>query len=161
MHSGGQYNKKVEHYTRKLSDYLIKCGVNFVIGNHPHVVLDYKMYGNISQIYYSLGNFYATPFSNHNQKDELPNYSILLDLVFDKQSKKIKKITYSIAKTIVEPNGLPKTYLIDKIYNESSEEVKRKIQKDIVKINKSLIKQEIFNISNKYTILEVKTDGKI
>ncbi len=156
MHSGGQYNKKVEHYTRKLSNYIIKCGVNFIIGNHPHVVLDCKINKKMEQIYYSLGNFYATPFSNHNQKDEIPNYSILLNLIFNEKDKDIKKVTYSIAKTIIEPNGLPKTYAIEKIYHNSSKEDKIKMQNDIKRINKSFIKKEIWNLSNEYTILEVK-----
>lgn len=155
MHSGGQYNKKVEHYTKKLSDYLIKCGSDFIIGNHPHVVLNYKIYKSMKQVYYSLGNFYATPFSNHNQKDEIPNYSILLNLIFDEKSKKLNRVTYSIVKTIIESTGLPKTYSIEKIYENSTEEEKLKIVNDVRQINRNFTKKEIGKISNEYTLLEV------
>ena len=149
MHSGGQYNKKVEHYTKHLSNYLIKCGVDFIIGNHPHVVLKHKM----NSIFYSLGNFYATPFSNHNQKDDIPNYSVLLDITFNSKNKTIKKINYSLAKTIIDDNDLPKTYLIENIYKKSTNEERKRLEKHIKQINRNFDKQYIFNVSNKYLLL--------
>lgn len=138
LHSGGQYNKKVDHYTKGLSKFLIKNGVDIVIGNHPHVILD-SFCENNKFVFYSLGNFYATPFSNHNQIDDFPDYSILLNFAIDCEKREIVKIKYSILKTILE-DGIPKTCNISELYNSSND--KQKIECDVKKITKILGKQQ-------------------
>ena len=121
MHSGGQYNNKVEHYTKHLSNFIMKNGADIVIGNHPHVVLNHK-----NNIFYSLGNFYATPFSNHNQIDDIPSYSILLNYYFDKKLKKIDGFDYEIVKTIINEQGFPETKLVDEL--DFSDKIKNEIR---------------------------------
>lgn len=135
MHSGGQYNEIPENYTKKLMDFLIENGVDFVIGAHPHVVHSIKKYTNNRIGAYSLGNFYAMPYTNPMQKDEMPNYSIILNFYFTKKSKKLDKITYSIAKSETDENGITKVKLVKQLYEECRQEgKKRKLEEEALVI---------------------------
>lgn len=116
LHSGGQYNNTVEHYTKKLCNFIKKNGADLIVGNHPHVVLNRK-----DNIYYSLGNFYATPFSNHNQVDDIPNYSVFLKVTINKKDIKIDSVDYNIFKTEIKDN-FPITFNVNEIKNKQTEE---------------------------------------
>lgn len=134
MHSGGQYNEFPENYTRKLMDFLINNGVDFVIGAHPHVVHGIKRYGN-SMGAYSLGNFYAIPYANPNQVDELPDYSIILNFYFDLKTKSTIKKTYSVAKSKIDDTGYTTVNLAKDLYDkEKSQDKKEKILIDALEI---------------------------
>ena len=43
MHSGGQFNSHVGAYTKALARRLIDYGCDYVIGSHPHCVLNYEI----------------------------------------------------------------------------------------------------------------------
>lgn len=146
MHSGGQYNAIPEDYTVKLMDYLIDLGVDIVVGMHPHVVQKIKKYKDNKWGIYSLGNLYAKPYVNINQKDELPNYSIILNLYFDTEKKKLDKLTFSMTKSIVENDKVfvkMAKDLIDTKKDNIIEEETRKIgkiflDKDIQKVEEEI-----------------------
>lgn len=38
MHMGGQYNPEATRWTRELASFAQSCGVDFVVGNHEHVI---------------------------------------------------------------------------------------------------------------------------
>jgi poly-gamma-glutamate capsule biosynthesis protein CapA/YwtB (metallophosphatase superfamily) len=38
MHTGGQYNPEATKWTKELAAFTQSCGVDFVIGNHEHVI---------------------------------------------------------------------------------------------------------------------------
>lgn len=124
LHTGGQYNDKPEHYTVNLSKYLRKIGVDVIIGNHPHVVLNHK-----NSTFYSLGNFYATPYSNHNQVDDIPNYSIFLKVFVDVETKKYAGYDIEIFKTVIK-NEFPVTYNVKELTDsKTSKEVEQILKK--------------------------------
>ena len=117
-------------------DYLIENGVDFVIGAHPHVVHGIKKYDKGFGAY-SLGNFYAIPYANPMQKDDMPDYSIILNFYFCESTKKLQKITYSIAKSEIDDKNFTKVKLVNEIYNNSK--------------NKEKIKEEALIIANKFS----------
>lgn len=152
MHSGGQYNSIVDKYTANLAEYLLKKGVDYVIGNHPHVVLDSR----ISQkkgVVYSLGNFFSRPYTNSCQKNDLPDYSIILHLYFNCKSKEITKISFSVAKTVIK-DGISKVYIIDDLIKNSTLEERNKYIKDTKKIIKKFANIEIDEIREEYILLK-------
>ncbi len=61
MHWGTEYNSTVDRQQTHLADLFTECGVDVVVGTHPHVVQPYEMRvredGHKTLIYYSLGNF--------------------------------------------------------------------------------------------------------
>lgn len=148
LHSGGQYNKKVDYYTNKLCKYLSNLGVDIIIGNHSHVILNAKKINN-TLAFYSLGNFFACPFSNHNQKDDYPDFSIVLNVILDAELKAVSEISYSIVKTIM--NKSPKNYNIYDIYQKSNLEEKKHIEKVVKKIN-TILNNTDYSIKQEYKL---------
>lgn len=135
LHTGGQYNKHVEHYTRKLCSFISKLGVDLIIANHPHVVLGVQKVHDTT-VFYSLGNFFATPYSNHNQKDDFPDTSIIANVTIDQTTKKIIDLGYSIVKTVLDVTPICRN-IVD-IYNNASNNDKQHLQQVVQQINKIL-----------------------
>lgn len=153
MHSGGQYNDEPEDYTRKLMKFLLDKGVNFVIGAHPHVVHGIEKCSIDKFGAYSLGNFYAIPYANPNQKDDLPDYSIILNIYFSKENKSVKKITYTVAKSVKDEKGYTSVKLAKDIYDsETDEERKEKIKKEIQTIIRKFSSKEEDKILYEYIL---------
>lgn len=60
-HWGTEYVLKETDYQRNYADFMLDCGVDLVIGTHPHVIEPVEMLedesGNQMLVYYSLGNY--------------------------------------------------------------------------------------------------------
>lgn len=135
LHTGGQYNKCVEHYTKRLCNFVSKLGVDLIIANHPHVVLGARKVRN-TIVFYSLGNFFATPYSNHNQKDDFPDTSIITNISIDQITKKVTNIEYSIVKTVLDTTPICRN-IVD-VYNDAPENDKQHLQQIVQQINRIL-----------------------
>ena len=61
VHWGTEYNTGIDSMQKKWSKIFNECGVDVVIGTHPHVLEPYEVItsesGNETLVYYSLGNF--------------------------------------------------------------------------------------------------------
>lgn len=59
MHTGGQYNPEATRWTKELVDFALSCGVDWVVGNHEHVVhgtdCSHRSEGRL--VTYCLGDF--------------------------------------------------------------------------------------------------------
>lgn len=135
MHSGGQYNLIPDKWTIKLMNYTLKLGVDVVIGCHPHVVQPGLYFSNNQAGFYSLGNFLSYPGSEASGMigfKTLAEYSIILHIHINEKQKKIQKITFEIAKTIVdESDKIAKTILLyDLIENQKDELQKKQLIND-------------------------------
>lgn len=127
-HMGGQYNKEATKSTKKLCDFLVKNGVNIVVGNHEHTVHGGK-FDKIKEnklITYSLGNFdgiagvYDEPF------DKMSEYSILWNVYVSKENENIKlKTTFSVLKTIEINNKKIQTVPLYTLINTEKDKTKR------------------------------------
>lgn len=141
MHEGGQYNKEPIKRTKRTVDFLIKSGVDLVIGNHEHVIhpIEYK---NKKLISYSLGNFISTTGVTKEPFDKMAEYSILLNIYISKNDGKIKydKCTFTIVKSvndyIEEKDSVKVKLLYDLIKESTSIEEKQNLMKDNQKIVK-------------------------
>ena len=152
MHSGGQYNEYPEEYTKKLVDFLIENGVDYVIGAHPHVVHGIKKFKKKLGAY-SIGNFYATPFANPAQKDELADYSIIMNFYFNIENKTLDKITYSIAKSEMDNDGYTRVFLAKDLYkNIKLESRKEKILQDTLTIARTFSGKEENELLEEYIL---------
>lgn len=134
MHSGGQYNEIVDDYTAFLTRFMLNCGVDCIVGGHPHVVHNCYM-KNEAFAAFSLGNFSCTPWINNLQKNNLPDYSIVLNLYLDDNIKCIKKITFLLAKSVKDENGFSRVILVDDLISKVSKMQK----KDIIKEQNEII----------------------
>ena len=151
MHEGGQYSKNVLKKTEKTVNFLLKNGVDVVIGNHEHVIHKVSKFDN-KFVAYSLGNLTSSFGVIEDPNDYLNDYSILINLYIKKDGdRKIEKITFSILKQVIQEtkygNVVKTKFLNDLIKNESDENEKKKLLRDnknIVEIvlNKSIEKIE-------------------
>lgn len=153
MHSGGQFNIKPGIYTRELVKKLKELGVDLVIGHHPHVVQECKIYKDFF-VAYSLGNFFMSPDTIYLINENLPMYSIVLHL--DIISNIDYQLSFSIAK-IVKTNGYEKVVNVyDLLKYENTN--KDKLLKDCEKIYKIFtgIKSVNFDIKKEYKLMMEK-----
>lgn len=135
MHEGGQYNKEPINRTKRTVGFLIKSGVDLVIGNHEHVIhpIEYK---NKKLISYSLGNFISTTGVTKEPFDKMAEYSILLNIYISKSDGKIKydKCTFTIVKSVKDKikDGISVKVelLYDLIERTDNLEEKHKLMKD-------------------------------
>lgn len=96
MHSGGQWNNNIGEYTKNLASHIMSLGCDVIVGNHPHVILGYELLSDERLVTYSLGNFCYTPEYADYVVDVQSEYSILLHLYVDTDSKKIIKRTATL-----------------------------------------------------------------
>lgn len=153
MHSGGQFNIKPGVYTRKLVEKLKELGVDLVIGHHPHIVQECKIYKDFF-VAYSLGNFFMSPDTIYLINENLPMYSIVLHL--DIISNIDYQLSFSIAK-IVKTNGYERVVNVyDLLKYENTN--KDKLLKDCEKIYKIFtgMKSVNFDIKKEYKLMMEK-----
>ena len=142
MHSGGQFNSVVGDYTKSLAHRLVDYGCDIVIGSHPHCVLNYEFYkGKI--IVYSLGNFCYTPDYGYHYDGVYSDYSVVLNMYFDKEEKILKKTTINVTKTIVEEDGNSVVYPISTLLKIVSEKQKNRLIEDVSSVLHRFFGQEI------------------
>ena len=76
IHWGKEYERFHSDSQRKLAEMLVNCGVNLIIGGHPHVVEDYEFINNVP-VFYSLGNFISS------QPEDFRTESVGISMEFD------------------------------------------------------------------------------
>ena len=142
MHIGGQYNKKPSKYSREMAGYLRKKGINLIIGNHEHVIheADITHIDDNSLTVYCLGNFISTSGVLETPYTKDAEYSILLHVLIDTSTKKIKGATYNVLTIEKDPNGGVRTVnSYDRLIKEHDPEKKGKM------IDKILSKACVFS----------------
>lgn len=134
LHIGGQYTSYPSKHTRYITKWLLNNGVDFIIGNHEHVIHPVELFGN-NFIAYSLGNFSATPKSKSAMME--PNsiinkteYNLILHLDINNDPL-IYQLSFQIAKVLTEDSGISRTHLLyDLITNETNPLIKDKLIED-------------------------------
>lgn len=117
LHIGGQYNTRPTRYTKDITAFLRKQGVDFVICNHEHRVqsCDVSRLTDGKFTTYALGNFLGVGGTLQEPYDKLANYSIACHAYFSDE-KLVQKITFSVLKTIEEDNTVT-TYPVYDLMN--------------------------------------------
>lgn len=159
MHEGGQYNEKPIEKTKKTAKFLIKNGVNLVIGNHEHVVHNVEFVDD-HFITYSLGNFIDTVGVLKDPFGKMSEYSILVNIYISKNDNKINydKFTFTITKTVIDKrpngNGVKVELLYDLIKKCNDKEERLKLLKDNQKIVEIVTKNiiDINNVKKEYEL---------
>lgn len=129
MHSGGQFNSRIGEYTYNLAHRLVDYGCDFIIGAHPHCVLKYEMYHN-GFIAYSLGNFCFTPNYGYCYKGVYSDYSVLINLYFNKLTRELNRKTITITKTVIKSKDSSVVYPISLLLSQVSNKQKSQLIED-------------------------------
>lgn len=138
LHSGGQYNYNPEKFTKWITKMLTKNGVDFIVGNHEHVVHPIEINKNNTGVAFSLGNFlhHPGPAEGHFKAstDLHSDYSILLhiDLGRAVNNKVTSKQSFSIMKNFIDTDGVMKVSPAYDVYVKSKDDAERSsISKDM------------------------------
>ena len=133
MHSGGQYNQIPDPYTLKLVDMILEMGgVDAIIGHHPHIILPCMMRKNIP-VAYSIGNFIGMPNTAPDWAADYVDYSVVahLHLRMNRPGSMLEKLTFSITKSVLRPNGVAVVMPLWKLIRETSDpELRSKLLDD-------------------------------
>ena len=139
MHEGGQYNKKPIQRAKKTVKFLMKNGIDLIIGNHEHVIQCAKIERK-KLISFSLGNFVGAAGVLKEPFDKMAEYSILVNVYISKENQNIHfdKYTFTVLKTIKEKtnkgNTLKVCLLYDVIKKCNDENEKKRLLIDNQKI---------------------------
>lgn len=143
LHAGGQFNDKpgesVEYYTKFFSE----LNVDLVVGNHPHVVHPFSVKDQ-TYIANSLGNYSISPSSIYVPSNKFAEYSILFHVYFT--NKKISRMTFSILKIVENKNGMLTVYPVDELYQQSDENERKNLNKDVISVYSRFTNQQNTNI---------------
>ncbi|HNS33461.1 MAG TPA: CapA family protein [bacterium] len=136
MHAGGQFNPEPNEHTLEISDFLLNNDVDAVIGNHEHVIHRCEIKDN-KVTAFSLGNFSAVAGIYDPPFGKKAEYSIILNLHLAKEGTEVRlrKTTFSVAKSIAADSNRVKTELLfDLIARCNDEKEKEKLLADNEKI---------------------------
>ena len=131
-HCGGQYNDEPDAYTKYLRRYMRDCGVDVIVGHHPHIIQKCDISDGWLTAY-SIGNF-TCDFLNNTSKELAesvidPSYSILLNLYLVKNAESIQMTAgFKILKTTME-NSIAVTRDAYELFQETKD---ASLKKDIL-----------------------------
>ena len=127
MHSGGQYNEKVDPYSKYVAKKIKEFGADIIVGNHPHIIQESENKDGYLTVF-SLGNFIDAP-SVVGEKEIDFTYNAVLYLTLEKEDGRIVVQKEFGLWKVVEENG--KLYAADTydLYQESKDE---KLKRDIL-----------------------------
>lgn len=134
MHSGGQFHPEPGSFSKYMMNFLDENGVDLVVGNHAHLVQKTEIFNKGMFGAYCLGNYSISPSSVYVLHDDLPDYSILLHVYINRDSKKISEITFTILKIEEKETGNLTVYTIDELYEKATDEEKNTMKKNVTKI---------------------------
>lgn len=129
IHSGGQFNKhpgkRTEMLFQQVSPY-----VDVIIGNHPHVIQKVERINDGAIVAYSLGTMNLSLSADYISFENLPQYSMALNIYIDEKEKEIKKVTASFLYTKEDCEGYVRVYPIKEMI-EVLPDQSEKILKDV------------------------------
>lgn len=126
LHTGGQFNDKPGEFSEFLMNYAVENGADAIIGNHPHIVQEFKLINSVP-VFYSLGNFSFSPSSIYVLHELLPEYSVMPHFYFKKTegSYQLKKITCSLLKTVEDKNYMIQVIPVSQLLKSTEDKLKK------------------------------------
>lgn len=117
-HMGGQFNTIPGSYSLYVTSRAVNAGADAVLAAHSHTTKKGEMKG-IIPCFYSLGNVSMYPAGDYVDMESLPQYGMAVHLYC--ADKKIAKITFSIFKMLLDPDGKETVVPVSTLYNDLPE----------------------------------------
>ncbi len=124
LHSGGQFNEEPGSFTKMLIEKIKTTGVPLIVSNHPHVV-QRQEFKNNQLVIYSLGNVINSYRANNYRKENLGEYSVILNAYINKKTKQIEKYTFSLMKSVESEDGYITVVPVYDLINKESDKNKK------------------------------------
>lgn len=132
-HVGGQYNPHPGNYAKWIMNFIRECGADMIIAGHPHVPQKCLVEDGVFECF-SLGNFACTPNVGWYLPNSFAEYGIVLHVYFNENEKKLKKVKFSIVKSLVDEDGYTTIVPVKDLNDTLSTVEKEKLQIDCEEI---------------------------
>ena len=121
-HVGGQYNPGPATYAKYVVNRLRGAGADLIVAGHPHVSQRCDIGGDGRCVAaYSLGNLCFTPGVGFFVPNVFAEYGIVLHVYIDRQTKKPRRITFDVVKSVVDDDGCTHSVpVVDLLANEKN-----------------------------------------
>lgn len=128
-HIGGQFNIKPGAFSEYVIEKALEAGADAIIATHSHNPQKLVMKNGVP-VSYCLGNFNMNPRSYLAMPEILTNYGYALHLHVE--NKKIHKVTFSMMKNCVMPDGQIASCPVDELYETlKTEKEKAQLEKEV------------------------------
>lgn len=128
-HVGGQFTIKPGAFTEYVVDKAVEAGADAVVATHCHIPEKVEWKNGVP-VSYCLGNFNMNPKSYLAMPEILTNYGYAMHLYVE--DKKIAKVTFSMMKNCVMPDGQIASYPVHDLYATlKTEKEKKTLEKEI------------------------------
>ena len=128
-HVGGQFNIKPGAFSEYVVEKALEAGADAIVATHSHIPQKFLWRKGVP-VSYCLGNFNMNPKSYLAMPEILTNYGYALHLYVE--DKKIAKVTFSMMKNCVMPDGQIASCPVDTLYNSLKTEAEKKaLEKEI------------------------------
>lgn len=163
-HMGGQYNPEATARTRQIARFLREQGVNIIVGSHEHVVhgSSCEHLAENSVETYSLGNFLDTTGVTRQPFDKMSEYSIAWHVYVDKATRKIRKTSYTICKSVLQGGGKQRIEVVpvyDLMQSETDADKRASLWKDMQTIASRFAEQKIDTPQQEYLMAQAATQS--
>ncbi|MDO5026709.1 MAG: CapA family protein [Tissierellia bacterium] len=142
-HMGGQFNTEHGSYVDFYVDLFKNAGADFVIANHPHLVQEFKAKDDFF-VAYSLGNATMSLNTSYILKQDLPEYSIMINFYVKKDS--IDRISFSILKEVEDKTGFIKLWPLDRLYKNTPNEDREKIVEEATRVYNRFLNSKLDSV---------------
>lgn len=137
LHIGGQFNETPGEYSEYMMRFFKDCGVDAVIGHHPHTIQKTELEGD--KLYaYSLGGLSVSPSAIYVHHACKPEYSLIYHLYIDESTKSVAKISFSITKGTESANAFLRVLPVAQAYHFASNTEKEHIESDVTQLLKRI-----------------------
>ena len=133
-HVGGQYNPGPGEYHKFIVRECANAGADIVISGHSHTPLRSEWLNNNCFAAYSLGNFCFTPKAGWYLNNVLADYGIMLNFFIDTSVKTIKRISFSVTKTVIGTDGISRSINVFDLL---------KIERDVQNVERIVLENEV------------------
>ena len=123
FHWGIERDKKPQSSQRKLAKQVLNCGVDLIVGSHPHVLQGIETYKG-KKIVYSLGNFCFGGNKNPSDKD-----TMIYQHTFMLNNKKIVKQKCKIIPCMITSKKSRNNYQPTIVKGKDAKRVLKKVNK--------------------------------
>ena len=120
-HVGGQFNPAPGDYAKYTVEWMANSGADLVVGAHPHTTQRCERFPNGVWAAYSLGNYAFTPYVGWYVHGQLAEYAAVLHAYVDKDTKKLAKLTFSVVKSVVDEDGVSRTYPVADVWAKTTD----------------------------------------
>ena len=131
IHIGGQFNETPGEYSEYMMNFLKENGVDIVIGHHPHTIQKTRISENTQVCAYSLGSFSLSPSAIYIHHECKPEYSQVLHVYIDEDTKIIRRVTFSFLKIVEDDRAFLSVIPVDELYENAQDAEKASLLEDI------------------------------